>query len=433
MISKQAAPLFWFLLLFAIFMLAWSFASLDDFANNHRLSTVFGSVLGVAGYFFFSISLLLSSRWAKLEDWLGGLDKIYHLHRLAGILGFLCIFIHPWIEALKWLPHHVDRFAFSILPLHGRLSVNLGVIAFWMMLVILGVTFLKLLPYDKWKTLHKFMSLVFLLATLHVLLSDRRGGSETAHALLLIPMVLGTSGILYRQFFFPFFTHLPTFKIKKIKTINDNLLEVSLMPMQDILKFTPGQYGFFSFENSHLTKESHPFTLIESPNDSSLILLIKTRGDFTQTLHQNLKVGNIARFEGPYGRFTYLNAGKSQIWIAGGIGIVPFLAWIRSMKKANLRDFKIDLYYCAHRKVDAVFLDEFISFTEWQSNFRIFLHCSEENNRLDVQKIYDSSGNVREKKFLICGPKKLTYDFTKQLKSFGVHNSDIIFEDFEFF
>ena len=54
---------------------------------------------------------------------------------------------------------------------------------------------------------------------------------------------------------------------------------------------------------------------------------MKALGDYTQSL-KNLKPGTIAEIEGAFGKFSYTHYGDSpQIWIAGGIGVTPFLVW----------------------------------------------------------------------------------------------------------
>lgn len=432
MFVRKYSSIFLVILTLSIFLCAWSLASLDDWKNNCWPLKGVATSLGVAGYFLFSLSLLLSSRWRKLEDWIGGLDQIYHLHRHLGIWGFCLILFHPWIEAIKWLPKHLDKFFLFTFPIHGRLSVNLGSISYWLMIIILGITLLKLLPYDKWKILHKFMSVVFVLASLHILLSEKRFGSGFAQSLLLIPMAIGFFGIFYKQVFLTFFAKYSLFKVVNVNDINDNVVEITLKTEEKAIKFTPGQYGFFSFDGPLLTRESHPFTLIETSDDSTIIILIKARGDFTNSLYRNIKAGCVAKYEGPYGRFDYSHSGDSQIWIAGGIGIVPFLAWVRAIKNSD-RKLKIDLYYCIHRKEDAIFYEEFQAFSKTHPHFQCYLHCSEAGNRIDLKQILNSSQGILGKKILMCGPMKLTRDLKKQFQILGVKNEDIIFEDFEFF
>jgi predicted ferric reductase len=422
-----------FAIISILHLVIWNLASLEQYEKTCCPLKGAGSSFGIAGYIFFACSLLLASRWRKLEDWIGGLDRVYHLHRTCGVIGFCLILIHPWVEAMKWLPNQVSKFAFMTLPLHGRFSVNLGSLAYWLTIIILGITLLKLLPYDKWKLLHKFMILVFILATFHVLLSRKRFGSEFSQSLILIPILIGFFGILYKTVFSRFFEQTYLFNIKKIRHVNYNVAEITLEPIGKIMCFIPGQYGFFSFTCTALSEEAHPFTFIGSPEDPTITLLVKARGDFTKSLYQYMKEGTAVRCEGPYGRFNFAQGGVSQIWIAGGIGIVPFIAWIRSMEKRDWENLNIDLYYCVHRTNDALFCEEFQHFRRENPRFRWFLHCSEENNRLDIQKAYAASGGLDGKKIFMCGPSKLTRDFAKKFADLGVKNEDIHFEEFEFF
>ncbi len=124
--------------------------------------------------------------------------------------------------------------------------------------------------------------------------------------------------------------------------------------------------------------------------------------------------------------------GKSQIWVAGGIGIAPFIAWVRALR-ASGDDRSIDLFYCFHRKNDAVFVEEFERASRDLPNFRYFLFCSEENNRINAQKVMTLGKGFQGKDILMCGPKRLTYELTSQFKALGVKSENIFFEDFEFF
>lgn len=427
------SPIFFVIFSLCIYVAVWFLATMGTTPCHCWPLKNWATSLGVAGYYLFAFSLLLSTRWKRLESWFGGLDQIYHLHRKLGIWGFCFICLHPWAEALKWLPEHIEKFIFFILPIHGRLSVNLGSYAYWLMLLILGITFSRLLPYNKWKILHKFMSLVFLLASLHIILSEKRVGSEFAQSMLYLPMGIGLLGIFYKQIYTPLFAKHSSFVVTSVKTINDNIIEVILSPKEEPLRFIPGQYGFFSFYGPSISTESHPFTLIESVEGPTISLLVKARGDYTINLYKNIKKGDIGIFEGPFGRLNYNQAGISQIWIAGGIGVVPFLAWIRAMKKTPLQGVNIDFYYCIHREVDAVFYREFEEFSMRYPDFRIFLYCSEKGNRLDIHKIIESSGNISNRQVFMCGPLKLTGNFKEQFQAYGISKDNIFVEDFEFF
>ncbi len=430
-LHSEKHPLLWALITIALFLGIWLFEAIGTAVCPCWPLKHWATSLGVGGFTLFSLSLILSTRWKKLEDWFGGLDRIYQTHRILGILGFCLILLHPWIEGLKWLPDQPEKFMYFTLPVHGRLSMNLGSMGYWLMVWILGITLLKLLPYNRWKTLHKFMSLVFLFASLHIVLSEKRVGSEFAQSMLYLPMGIGFLAIFYKQLYLPFFDKRLELVVTDVNYINENVVEVMLKPAKTPLEYSPGQYGFFSFNGPSLTKESHPFTMIRSNHGSTTSLLIKARGDYTQNFYKHIQKGNEATFEGPYGRLNYTQAGHLQLWVAGGIGVALFLAWLRDERYP--KTIQIDFYYCIHRREDAIFYHEFKEFSEIHPGFRTFLHCSEEGNRLDINKILKTSGRLNNHQIFMCGPLKLTNHFRTQFEAQGVPKDNIYYENFEFF
>jgi predicted ferric reductase len=382
---------------------------------------------GVAGYCYFAISLMLATRWTRLENWFGGLDQIYHLHRRCGLWAFVLLICHPLIISIKWIPQHWNKFFFFLLPLHERTSVNLGSLAFWLMLVIIAITLLKLLAYDRWKRVHQWMSVVFVIASFHIILSEKL----EMHSLLYVPMAVGMISIIYKQLILTWCTSRPTLKVSEVRHLNDNTVAITCSWNQPPLAFTPGQYGFFSFRAPHITLESHPFTLVGVPLAPTTTLLVKARGDFTRSLVDHLQAGAHATFEGPYGRF-FDNPNAPQIWIAGGIGIAPFLSWIQTIQATNSPKGTIDLFYCVHRTQDALFVNELEAFSQQCPRFRYFIHSTEENHRLSAQIVASVSGDLADKTILMCGPPRLTSAFHEQLCALGARTKNIYYEDFEF-
>lgn len=411
------------------FVGGWLWLSLLQHGHRHAFFAIkaISSTVGVIGFSFFSLSLFLSSRLKVLENLFGGLDQIYRIHHRLGLLGFYFILAHPFIEAFKWFPQ--GRFFWFVFPLHHRTAVNLGSIAFWLMVVIIVFTFIKLLPYDKWKIVHKLMAVVFILASLHFLLSNRRFGHAIAPLiLLLVPVALGLFGIVYKQIYLAFLSKRPTYVVTKVSKMTDNVVMITFKPEGKSIQFIPGQYAFFSF-GGKLPREQHPFTACDL-YDSTFSILAKARGDFTRKLYDTIDLGMRAHLEGPYGRFDYRRGGKDQIWIAGGVGIVPFLAWSDS-----LADWpgKCVLFYCVHRNEDTVFAQTFRQIKAVQANFDFHLYCTEKKQRLTVQHIQQSEGNLEDKEIFMCGPRRLTHPFVKALTQAGVKRYNIHFEDFEFF
>jgi predicted ferric reductase len=90
-----------------------------------------------------------------------------------------------------------------------------------------------------------------------------------------------------------------------------------------------GQFAFITFDQH---EGAHPFSITSVwSGDGKLSFLIKALGDYTSTINTQLKVGDIAVVEWPYGRFNFEGESARQIWIAGGIGITPFIARMKAL------------------------------------------------------------------------------------------------------
>lgn len=70
---------------------------------------------------------------------------------------------------------------------------------------------------------------------------------------------------------------------------------------------------------------AHPYTIASGrwEETSRITFVVKDLGDHTHRLHEQLRVEQAVRVEGPYGCFTFDDGRVHQIWIGGGIGVTP--------------------------------------------------------------------------------------------------------------
>jgi len=100
------------------------------------------------------------------------------------------------------------------------------------------------------------------------------------------------------------------------------------------------------------------FTLASAPHDPELMIVTRMRDTaFKRTLGS--APGSLRlRIEGPSGELTlHREAERPAIFLAGGIGVTPFLSIIRDAIHAGLRH-QIRLFYSNRRPEDAPFLGE---------------------------------------------------------------------------
>ena len=395
---------------------------------------VIGQVAGLVGMALLSVSFVLSARLRGLEDYFGGLDGMYRTHHRVGLAAFGFLLLHPVALALRFVPADWGRAVAFLLPGHARWAVNLGVYALWGMILLLGVTLTARVPYDKWKLSHKGLGLVLLGGAVHMWFVEGTRGMRVAvaeHAALWGYMTaivgLGLAGAVYKIVVLPLWPK-PRYTVAGVERLNDDVVEVTLTPQGEPIDFVPGQFVFVTFYGAGLTRESHPYTLCGPADAETLTITVKALGDYTRRLCERLEAGIEASLEGPYGRFDYRDGGDRQIWIAGGVGVAPFLSWTRNMARDGTTTRDVDFYYCVHDRSDAVYREEFGAISQQLPNVHVALVCSVEDGHLHA----DDIGDVTDADVFMCGPKRLTTDLRRQFRRRGVPDRRIHYEDFEF-
>ena len=168
-----------------------------------------------------------------------------------------------------------------------------------------------------------------------------------------------------------------------------------------------------------------------SPNEELLRLTVKASGDWTGYLLKNLEPEMTAVIRGGFGMFNYKNGGPEQVWIAGGIGITPFLSWIRDSNGSLDKD--VDLFYGVRGEADALYWNEFQAADEAHNNLRTHLQYSSQDGHLSAVEIAEiSQGYITGKHIYMCGPVKMTEGFAQSFKKMGVPASQIHYEEFNF-
>jgi predicted ferric reductase len=399
----------------------------NTFSDYSTATHSLGQITGLIGMILFSLTFFLTTRLKFIENIFGGLDKVYHTHKRIGAIAFVLILFHPILLVIKFIPSNVKQAALYLLPSKSW-PVNFGIIALVLMIFLIVLTLYIGMKYQNWKLSHKFMGIIFIIAGLHVF---RVTTDITKYPLLKIYMlvlcILGLIAYIYGSFIRPTINQ-KTYFVESVKT-KENVTQIKLIPKDKSLEFKPGQFVFIKFKDKTITNEQHPFTIASSPSNRVLTIMAKDLGDFTSSL-KNLKPKTVAKIEGPYGNFSYSDyKDLTQVWIAGGIGITPFLSMIQNIKNIEK---PIDFYYCTKNKKEAIFLDKLIEVSPKLKGLKIIPHFSDEEGFITIDKIKKISSPLNEKIFLICGPPKMMFDISRQLKNNGVSKEKIIMEDFGF-
>ena len=393
--------------------------------------TSLGQISGLIGFTLISLGIILSARLSFMEEYFGGMDSIYRYHHFLNGTGFLLILLHPIILAFKYLLISTTSAAMFLLP-GTYWPQNAGIMALLGFIVFLALSiFFSKIPYHLRKLNHKFLGFVYILAILHsfFIASDI---SRNASLRLYMTTIAGLAIIsfIYRAILSEVFVRVSDYKVQSIKNLPGKVFEIELSPIKNAIKFIPGQFVFISFRQKNFEEEAHPFTLTSSDKNNNLIINIKSLGDYTSNI-DDIKVGTTAKIEGPFGKFFQLgDKNLGEIWVAGGIGITPFLSYARSLSEGA--DKKIDFYYSVSSKNEALYIDELTKITGQHGNFRLIpYYIDDEPCYLNAEIIQKKSGNLIDKNFYICASPTMTRKLKRQLKELGVSGNQIYFEEFQ--
>ncbi len=387
-----------------------------------------GQIAGLVGMTMLALTLVLSTRLKLVEKLMGGLDKVYVIHRIFGSIALMLLLLHPIMLVLKFIPSSMDLAARYLLPGHG-ISVDLGIIALAGLIILLGVTLYVNIRYHYWKMSHKFLGLFFIFAVLHIFLV--RGAASRDYIFqgyYIFAGLVSAVGLMAFLYTLLFKSINPI--IFQVKSINDStagIYDIELSPVKKMMRFKAGQFAFFRFHNRKLGREYHPFS-IASPSDSKDIrVIIKSSGDYTSRM-KYLKVGDKASVEGPYGGFTVDDRFDDMVWIGAGIGITPFIALAKDAIGKDTSS-RISLYYCARNDDDFVAMDELISIEDEPNvRFKVVKWCSSEKGRMNLGDIGHIDKNT---KIYICGPGGFKASMMRQLIASGISKENIFEEEFD--
>jgi len=282
--------------------------------------------------------------------------------------------------------------------------------------------------YERWLTGHRLMGLFVIAAVLHAVFIDPV--LRDSAPLLIAYLVVGGIGIVayvYRELFARYFVPVYDYTVARADRVNPSTLSVALDPTTRPLTFAPGQFVVLAFGGTFGWRR-HPFTIDSAPDARQLGVSIRSAGDDTREIYDELKVGTPAKVVGPFGRFDYREGGKAQIWIAGGAGVTPFLSWIRSLGDDFDRD--VVFWYSVRDASDALSWDEIQEVAERHPTFEPRLLVTDEDGHLTAEKAADGTAPGGDTWVYMCGPDAMTTSLAKGFKGLGIPADQVRFERF---
>jgi len=351
---------YWIFAFIALPLLAWAVSSSTDWAQagffQWRQDVIVAS--GLSAFALCGACTVLSTRWSWLEWRLGGLDRMYQLHKALGITAAVMVFTHwmceqipRWLVQAGWLTRPARQArgggpqTQSWWDLLHHPASEVGLWLAYLTIALVLIALLRWIPYHWFRRLHKVFPLAFLAMVFHaVVLMPGAAWLTPAGLLLAVCTVVGTVAALVVLASWAGQARCRTGTVAAVHMLGDDVLEVECAVNGKGLTHRAGQFVIARFAGS---RDPHPFTIASGGTDPHrLRLCIKALGDDTRAFASTLTEGSPVILEGPYGRFDFRHGG-TQVWIGAGIGITPFLARLEALIAHPTLLRPARLYFCA--------------------------------------------------------------------------------------
>jgi ferredoxin-NADP reductase len=182
------------------------------------------------------------------------------------------------------------------------------------------------------------------------------------------------------------------------------------------------------------------FSIASAPSANELVFTTRMRNTaFKRSLEQVALTAEV-KISSAAGSFTlHKSLAKPAIFLAGGIGITPFLSMVQQADRDRLSQ-ELYLFYSNRRPEDAAFVDILKALETTNPNFRLICTMTEmskskkewkgETALIDKEMLCRHLANLQGPIYYIAGPPTMVTAMRDTLVSAGAEENDIRTDEF---
>jgi ferredoxin-NADP reductase len=185
---------------------------------------------------------------------------------------------------------------------------------------------------------------------------------------------------------------------------------------------------------------SRAFSIASAPFDSDLMIATRMRDTAFKRVLRKASPGLQVKIDSPAGSFVlHRKSEKPAVFLAGGIGITPFLSIIRQVGH-DQSPHQIYLFYSNRRPEDAGFLDLLSEATQRNPNFHLIATMTEmdkshrewegETGVINKEMLTKHLPSLQGPIYYLAGPPAMVAAMRRMLIEAGVDEDDIRTEEF---
>ena len=169
----------------------------------------------------------------------------------------------------------------------------------------------------------------------------------------------------------------------------------------------------------------NPYSLMSDPADTETYAISVRRDDEGRGgslfMHNNVKVGDAMEITYPVNLFSLDLRAKKHVFLAGGIGITPFMAMIAQLERSS---DTWELHYSVRTEALGTYVDQLVS--KYPNKVRIYY--DDQSQSINLENLLD--GQPLGTNVYVCGPKGMIDWVHKTAAAAGWPDANVHSEEF---
>ena len=169
----------------------------------------------------------------------------------------------------------------------------------------------------------------------------------------------------------------------------------------------------------------NPYSLMSDPADTETYAISVRRDDEGRGgslfMHNNVKVGDAMEITYPVNLFSLDLRAKKHVFLAGGIGITPFMAMIAQLERSS---DSWELHYSVRTEALGTYVDQLVS--RYPNKVRIYY--DDQSQSINLENLLD--GQPLGTNVYVCGPKGMIDWVHKTAAAAGWPDANVHSEEF---